>query len=844
LLTGHPPFQAASTMDTLLQVLEKEPVSPQQLNPAVDLDLQTITLKCLEKEPKRRYESAKELGEELQRFLNGEPIHARPVSGVERLRRWCKRKPVLAAFYATATVLVLILTIGAPMVAWDQSQMRKAADELAARNQELANSEEKRRIEAQRLAERNKMLADQELQARERAEKELARAEGLLYFMQIASAQREWSANNVQGARELLDACQSTRRHWEWYYLDKLCHLDLLNIPARGSVSSVSFSPDGQQLAVATAPTVIGWDGEVKIWDAKSGNEIVTLKGHEGKVHCVSFSPNGAHLATGGEDGYVRLWNAANGIQVAAFAFDEGSAQVRVPGTVAGRHSRGTVTSVAWRRDGTELASAHGSQVKIWNVTDGNEIRTIERRGIKNPLFGGSGIFASCVAYSSDGTQLVIGGRDTLTLWDAETGEWIRAMRGHTGVVYSVAFSRDGRHIASVARGDSTIMVWNGKTGQILGKFSGHNALITSVAFAPDGHAIVTSSTDKSLKIWDVRSGAEISTIRGHKGNVYCVQYSHDGTRLASGSDGNVKLWDPQQTQYAATIASLDKEIRRLDIGGNRKLAFPRPDDAVTVWDLIDERELFTLKDHAGQVSDVTFDTQGAKLAYTVSNRFKPHELRICDGDDGAVLMTITGEGDAKFGQIEFGTEGRFIYASSQGAIKVFDAETGEEKGTFEGHSARFTIDPTGYFLASGEKKTITVRSLETGEVVHTIQIPNGHVSAVAFSPDGKHLAVGTYATVYVQETKGKETERLRLRGHEHQVTAVAYLDEGRIVSAAEDGTIKIWDASSGQEVLTLRSPGILAPLYALAVSNDGRTIASTGSDKTVRLWNRSKSAP
>ncbi len=131
LLTGNPPFAAASAVETLRQVVETEPIPPTDVNPDVDLDLQTITLKCLEKRPERRYASATELAAELDRFLNGEPIHARPISAIERLWRWCKRKPRVAGFYATATALILLLTIGGPIVAWLQAELRQEAEDRA-----------------------------------------------------------------------------------------------------------------------------------------------------------------------------------------------------------------------------------------------------------------------------------------------------------------------------------------------------------------------------------------------------------------------------------------------------------------------------------------------------------------------------------------------------------------------------------------------------------------------------------------------------------------------------------------------------------------------------------------
>ncbi len=204
LVTGHPPFRAASAVETLRQVVEIDPIPPKQENPEVDLDLQTITLKCLEKRPGRRYASARELEGELWRFLNREPIHARPISGIERLWRWCKRKPRVAGFYATATALTLLLTIGGPIVAWLQAGLRQEAEDWAKAERKakrdaniqrqlaeiMTKREEEKRKEAESLAEENERLAAKERDSRQSMEEHLERSEWLAYAGHIALAQR------------------------------------------------------------------------------------------------------------------------------------------------------------------------------------------------------------------------------------------------------------------------------------------------------------------------------------------------------------------------------------------------------------------------------------------------------------------------------------------------------------------------------------------------------------------------------------------------------------------------------------------------------------------------------
>jgi predicted Ser/Thr protein kinase len=304
MLTGRPPFRAATALDTVAQVVSEEPIAPRLLQSGVPRDLETICLKCLEKEPARRYGSAAALADDCAAFLRGEPIAARPVGRAERLWRWARRNRAVAGLL---TALVLVTVAGFAGVV--------SLLVLAVQRGDLAEANFKAADEQKRLAQTNFERAEANFKAadeqKRRAEKENDRFRHTLYASQTHLIQQVWEDADITRVLELLngEGCRPTEpgqtdlRDWEWFYLRGLCHTDVRTLKTEADdLSHVVFSPDGKQLAAAS------WRRKaVYLWDAGTGSLRYVLKGHKDAVRMVTFRPDGKQLASASQDGTVKL---------------------------------------------------------------------------------------------------------------------------------------------------------------------------------------------------------------------------------------------------------------------------------------------------------------------------------------------------------------------------------------------------------------------------------------------------------------------------------------------------------------------------------------------------------
>jgi WD40 repeat protein/adenylylsulfate kinase-like enzyme len=401
------------------------------------------------------------------------------------------------------------------------------------------------------------------------------------------------------------------------------------------------------------------------------------------------------------------------------------------------------------------------------------------------------------VAFSPDGKTLASASADnTIKVWNLQSQKPIATLAGHSREVYSVAFSPDGKTLASASR-DGTIKVWNLQSQQSIATLAGHSNWVISVAFSPDGKTLAFASPDRTIKVWNLQSQKPIATLAGHGSSVNSVAFSPDGLTLASASDDRtIKVWNLQSQKPIATLAGHSDWVNSVAFSPDGlTLASASNDKTIKVWNLQSQKSIATLAGHSESVNSVAFSPDGKTLAS----------------------------------------------ASHDGTIKVWNLQSQKPIATLAGHSESVNsvaFSPDGLTLASASNdKTIKVWNLQSQQSIARLAGHSNWIRSVAFSPDGKTLASASDDYTIKLWNLQSQKPIARLAGHSKEVRSVAFSPDGKtLASASGDNTIKVWNLQSQQSIATL--VGHSDSVYSVAFSPDGKTLASASGDKTIKVWN------
>ncbi len=754
LLTGRPPFRGESTLDTLLRVLEQEPQRPRALNTHADRDLEVICLRCLEKDPRSRYGSAEALAEDLERWLRGEPIQARAVGSVERLLKWVRRRPAVAALSSTCGLAVFAGFLGV-LWQWHQAEQARQAEALE----------------------------------RRRAEGALAEAERHLYALTMAAALREWHNNRIDQAERLLNACPADLRDWEWNFLRRLCHGELANLPGR---TCAAYSPDGRWLTAAGPG-----DGEVKVWEAATGREVRTLRHPDTAIRALTLAADGRQLAVACSDGTVTLWDATDGRKVRtllghahwvdSLAFSPDGRrlatsaenpretgpernEVKFWDTASGqevlslRDVPGRALTVAFSPDGRLLATASSESIQVWDSQTGQKVREL-----------GTGRHAA--VFSPDGRRLAGLSHQGATVWDLASGKEMfhlthPSLHWLMGFVHTLAYSPDGEWLATTDSG-GTVWIWDASGGGELLRLRGGSQDITGLAFRPDGRQLAAAG--RNLKVWDLTSPPQCRILPGGYGS---VSFSRDGTLLATLSqswDRKVQVWTTTTGQLLRTFTGHTANVHTVALLPAGQRLVSGGEDGVRVWDVASGRQLHFLHkqlllalspdgrwlattEQPGTVKIWDAESWRQTWAFTGDERpgepvlaFSPDGRWLADGSrEGGVILREAASGREQFqvpvrGRVSglaFRPDGQELLVAGPDGVQVWDPVGGRHLRDWDGTpeiSGPMVFHPEGRRLVTRRESQMQIRDATTGQEIITLPVDP---RAAAFSPDGRILAV------------------------------------------------------------------------------------------------------
>ena len=858
LATLHPLFEGDSESVLLEQVLRRPPRDPRKLEPAVPRDLRDLLLACLDKDRGARYPQARDLADDLRRLSQGRPLALSPASPRRRLLQWARRNPLLAGLSAAVLVLLTLVAAGSALaalrIAADKADLEQQAGLLHQASADLERSRDEARNSArQAIAQRNEarqrtveleqaraaatLTAAREGRARRRAEQ-------VLYFQQVARAEREWLDGNVAAAERLLDDCLPWLRHWEWRYVRRLCRGErlLFRNGHHGAPLAVAFSPDGRRLATAGGDRTFG---NVRVYDTATGRELLLTAKHDSRILHVAFSPDGRYLLTAGGDRIVALWDSRREPLLGRplRTFDTGGRPTTGLTFRPGTSQAAIVTQV---RDGP--GGRVRSEVSIWDVESGKKVLTLE--GLR------TGVWQA--AFSPDGGQLATAcGDGAVRTWDATTGRRKLSLEGHPGPVLSLAYSADGKRLATgstLAEETGQVRLWNLETQEVALTFGSVPGGLVALAFDPSGKRLAGCGVDDAtVKLWDAASGAEVMTLRGHTREVHGLAFSPAGGQLATASaDQTVRLWDTTDRTDVRLLRDTGDRIHDLAFSPDgRLLATAGADGAVWIWDRASGKKQFRCSGHASPAVALAFSPDGRLLASASRGKQAPRgvpvatpaEVRVWDARTGQPVRTL---GAARL-PVCFSPDGRLLLAgSATGTLSAWDVATGREKRGLAGGRKWLGLSGNGRWLVcQAQEGGVEVWELPRG--VRRRRLAGVDVRSragqVVVSNDGHWLAHPSDKDVRVWDlVLGREQARW-VAGTE-DVDAVAFSPDGqRLVTAARGdrhSRVRVWDTTTGILALALRCPG--EGVTRVRFSPDGHHLAAAcaplfGKESPVYLW-------
>jgi WD40 repeat protein len=859
LLTGGPPFRGTTALEIIEQVKTTEPVPPSRLVAGLPRDVETIALKCLQKEPGKRYDSAAALAVDLRRFLTGEPIVARPVPSWERAWRWCRRHPTPATLTAA---IILVAALGLTGILWAWNEAVKARD-LASRH--AADSAAAHRETEITLVD---MYSTNGISAGEQGEHARAAL---------------WFANAVRRAGADPDRRQSNAiRARTW---GRRAFRPLHAVVADGSWPvELVFHAGGRYLITAHAVDGHNRITDHSLWDLES-EQSLPFPGGNATVRAAAWSPDGNALAVGLKDGEV---------VVARFPGGDGPTRIPFPADIR---------RLAYSTDGRYLAIAGGKSARVWDTRsrtfateelahpdavtalafhpDGRSLATgcqdqqarlfVVPDGSGSPLWppvphqqrGGTAWyreFGLPPLFVNGGRELITyGGAGQLTWRAADTGAELRTRHfpdWRKGLA-SIVLSPEGQYLALLGvmlpPKVQLVEVATGRVGPVLE----HKNTVMGAAFSPDGRMLATSSTDNTVRLWAVPGGAPLARPLDLHRPVHLVAFAPQGRSLATQDSDLVRLW---------ALPEEGVPTLRVPLDGKGSLAALSPDGILTIptgMSLHGESTLRSTRAFhvatgrpagpplraAGLVVDASFSPDGRSVAFLGgldASSAGAEELAVWDWASGRREWRAALPSQPR--SLSYRLDGRLIAVlCGGGEVLMFDAGSGREIRRWRGQDA----EPPHHWINNGEvgfspdgRNVLTwgmgndfrVWEGDTGELRYPPVHHRDKCHDVRFSPDGRLMVLASYDRSVRVRDFATGAVVVELPDHPDNLFSAGFSPDGRLlVTACRDRTIRVWDWRAGRLVCAPFEHAKEA--VAATFAPDGRWVLSASVDGTARAW-------
>ena len=826
LLTGRPPFKGGTVVETMMKARSQSPPAPRTLAADIDPDLETICLKCLEREPQARYGSAARFADDLERWLEDKPIQARKVSVPERLVKWGRRQPLLAGAAGTIAVAsVGLLVLGGFL--WQDAEQRAAAVE----NLDVARSQlNKIQTEARDQQKLADAVQREVVQAKDQLKRARRDALHTQYAADMLLVHAAWEGDNLTAVGDLLGRYQNPAeqedvRGFEWHYLNRQLHgarLSWRDTPedreSKGSILGMAISPDGKSLATAQMGS------KLKLWNLADGRllqEIESKRADSGDKKFANIA--GLFFADEGRK-LVTVVRRAPGEQQADWSAPAaaGAALLASPSLLAASSPSGVALAESAMNAGSTAitparraaaaraiaaffnsAAANSNALRIDSLADSLEYQTFTLGAQDSPRIE-----------SFDPGQL------QTTVLPLLSNPFVFTHEGQVLIVLAIDRSPDGKFLAlagvepkeaSGAPGSSgglsgKLLIWDLANGQVHAEQKS-STWLTAVAFSSDSATLAIGNSEGTVSLVAPDLSRASRVLPGQHGWIYSLHFARDGNRLAGGArDGLVILWDVTGAKEVARLRGHTSAVCRVELSPDgQTLVSGDMDGTIKVWDLAHATQSLNLHGHETSVAGLAFNGGGDQL------------------------LSVDLSGSARTWRM---TDGELLHANKSQDID----------------DLLMRVSRSGKTIAWKDKstETILVRDIATGRQTR-LNWPDHQPTGFTFSMDDRLLAAANLndrgGLAVWNIANGRQlaaTDGIRLSETAHPYSS-AFSPDTKLLACAQDGGVLLWDWQAGKSRRIMDAPGMATT--ALAFSADGKLIAAAANDTTgsgvatVRVW-------